>query len=177
MYCILLEFPSKAEIIALLWTWLYCCLLLKCSSADQRQNNTSILLCEDVSRDSRQEMIRIYESVLDFSLPVSRSRTALHRRHPPGRADTSVWCKPSVMVDGNASALAKYSKKLPFAADVMFSLPRRTCLFTLSYPHLSRVVAKMRWAHTEPLVRRQKATLKEIIPAPSCTWRGSMTPL
>lgn len=53
-------------------------LLNKCTPADVRQNNSSVLLPHvNVSSESQQDIIRFYESVLRFSqissLPVSGS--------------------------------------------------------------------------------------------------------
>lgn len=73
-------------------------LLNKCTPADVRQNNSSVLLPHvNVSSESQQDIIRFYESVLRFSqissLPVSGSWSALYHRHLLSRADTSVWGK------------------------------------------------------------------------------------
>lgn len=125
-------------------------LLNKCTPADVRQNNSSVLLLHtNVSSEPQQEMIRFYESVLRFSqissLPVNGSWSALYHRHHPSRADTSVWGKAPQETSVTRRWMEMYQQWINTPNDFPSSLPRcNRCYIS--------VVFSLPWCNVVPLL-------------------------
>lgn len=114
-----------------------------------RATPPSLLPHADVSSESQQEIIRLYESVLRFSqtspLPVNGSCSALYHRHPRSRADTSAWGKAPRETSVTRRWMEMYQHWINTPNNFPPSLPHRNrCC--------SSVVFSLPWCNVVPLL-------------------------
>lgn len=122
----------------------------KRTPADIRQNNSSVLLPHlNVSSESRQEMIRLCESLLHFSqirsLPVNGSWSALYHQRLLSGADTSAR--------GNAPQETSVTRRWMEMYQQWINTPNN---FPPSLPHCNRcyssLVFSLPWCNVVPLL-------------------------
>ena len=109
----------------------------------------SLLPHADVSSESQQEIIRLYESVLRFSqtspLPVNGSCSALYHRHPRSRADTSARGKAPRETSVTRRWMEMYQHWINTPNNFPPSLPHRNRCY-------SSVVFSLPWCNVVPLL-------------------------